>query len=436
MGRLNDLKLFIKGHLWLVPILAVLVGLFIWALDPAPPNHLSMATGSPGGGYQAFGERLKARLAEDDIELDLVPSTGSPDNLQKLLDHQVEVALVQSGTELNLAQQQRDQLRGLGVMYREPLWLFHRRDTPVGELADLRGLKVGLGAPGSGTLAVVERLLGAAGIQREPGWDEMSDAEASRRLRDGDLDAVFLVAPPDNSRVVELAADPALELAGLRRTEAYARHFSYLTRVEVPEGLLNLPSNAPTRNLEVLSPMATLVANGDLHPALTPLLLEAARDVLADGNLLDEPGSFPRALPMTFQSTTEAEAYFRNGPPYLQRYLPFKIASLVDRWIVLLIPFIAILLPLFKSVSPIYQWRIRSRIYRWYRDLREIEAQLHSGAISGQEQVHIDHLRQVEDELAQVEVPLSYSHELYQLHLHVRYMINRLENAQNPPAQA
>lgn len=199
MTRFHDLKIYLKAHLWLIPVLALIIGLFIWALDPAPPTRLSLATGPEGGGYHAFGQHLKARLAAEGIELELITTAGSPDNLQRLLaeDSPVQIALVQSGTELQLTLEDRRRLRGLGALYQEPLWLFQRRDLDIRELTELRGRRVGIGQDGSGTQAVVISLFAANGIEREPGWQALTGREASAALSDGRLDAAFLIGPPE-----------------------------------------------------------------------------------------------------------------------------------------------------------------------------------------------------------------------------------------------
>ncbi|WP_349572642.1 TAXI family TRAP transporter solute-binding subunit [Azotobacter salinestris] len=428
MTRLHDLKIYLKANFWLVPVLLLIGVLFVLALDPAPPTRLSLATGPEGGGYQAFGRQLKARLAEEGIELELIATAGSPDNLRRLLaaDGAVQIALVQSGTELQLTEEERRRLHGLGALYQEPLWLFQRRDLDIRELTELRGKRIGIGHDGSGTQAVVLSLIAASGIAREPGWLTLGGRQASAALDDGSLEAAFFVGPPGNPLIRELARNPALRLADLRRAAAYQAHLPFLKALPLPEGLLDLTSNSPDRPLTLLSPMATLVANRSLHPALTPLLLESARRILQPGSLIDPPGSFPRPEPSSFPLTKDADSYYRTGLPYLQRFLPFRIASVVDRYIVLLIPVLAILLPLGKLVSPLYEWRMRARTYRWYRHLHEIDARIHDGSIRGHEAEEIVRLQEMEKALGQVEIPLSFSHELYTLHLHVRYMIERL----------
>ena len=160
------------------------------------------------------------------------------------------------------------------------------------------------------------------------------------------------------------------------------------------------------------------------------VVLEAARKVLREGNLLDKPGRFPAGEPMGLELSKEADYYHRQGMPFLQRYLPFQVASAIDRYVVLIIPFIAIMFPLLKTMGPLYRWRVRARVYRWYEHLRRIDKLIYSGKIKQQYAEQIQGLKALESELNHVDVPLSYAHELYSLHLHVRYMIYRLETLQ------
>src|SRR5690606_1794483 len=134
----------------------------------------------------------------------------------------------------------------------------------------------------------------------------------------------------------------------------------YLSKLSVTEGMLNLPVNTPDRDIQTVGPVATLIANEDFHPSLTPLILAAAREVLKDGSLLDAAGTYPAPPPTTLNTLDEAEYFYKKGLPILQRYLPFRIASLADRYIILAIPLLVLLFPLFKAVGPIYQWRIRA----------------------------------------------------------------------------
>ncbi|CAD5108007.1 TAXI family TRAP transporter solute-binding subunit [Zestomonas carbonaria] len=428
---LNDLKIMLLANLWVIPVLALLVGALFYFVAPPPPMHARLATGAAGGGYHAFAEKLRVELERQGFTLELVKSQGSLDNLDKLVKGEVELALVQSGQEMTLDKEVRDTLSGLGVMYREPLWLFTRQSVKFDHLADLLKLRVATGAESSGTQAVTAALLAAnridAGHYPER-WQQVGGSRAADALVAGKLDAAFFIGPAETPLIQRLAAEPGLRLVSLRRTEAYLARLPYLSAIEVGEGMLDMARNVPDRDIVTLGPVATLVAGEDFHPSLTPLILEAARNVLENGSLLDPAGSYPAAPPRSLQPLREASYYYEKGLPILQRYLPFRIASLADRYIILAIPLLVLLFPLFKAVGPIYQWRIRARIYRWYKHLREIDLQLYKGEVPIDLDNEIRRLERLEDELGRVEVPLSYSNELYELHVHLRYMIERLRN--------
>jgi TRAP-type uncharacterized transport system substrate-binding protein len=430
---LRDLKIMLLANLWIVPVLAGLIGALFYFVAPPPPMHARMATGAVVGGYHAFAERLQAELEQQGFTLELVESQGSEDNLAKLGQGEVELALVQSGQELNLPHEARAKLTGLGVMYREPLWLFTGRKVQFQRLADLTKLRLAIGSADSGTQAVTAALFKANRIepaQYPKRWQQLGGSRAADALIAGQLDAAFFVGPAENPLIQRLAAEPKLRLVSLRRTEAYLARLPYLSQLEVGEGMLDMAQNTPDRDIVTLGPVATLVAGEEFHPSLTPLILEAAKTVLKNGSLLDPAGSYPAKPPLSLNTLAEADYYYDKGLPILQRYLPFRIASLADRYIILAIPLLVLLFPLFKAIGPIYQWRIRARIYRWYKHLREIDQLLYKGDLPSDIAVEIARLEKLEDELARVEVPLSYSSELYELHMHLRYMIDRLQAVQ------
>ncbi|HHW2241399.1 TPA: TAXI family TRAP transporter solute-binding subunit [Pseudomonas aeruginosa] len=435
---LKDLAILIRANLWLIPVIAALVAAVFYFVAPPPPMSATMATGAEGGGYAVFAGKLREKLKEQGFELKLVPSAGSRDNLERLLGTgEVDIALVQSGQERQLEAGQARQLQTLGSVYQEPLWLFHRSNVHIDQLSDLLHLRLAIGSDGSGTRAATEAILQANDIA--PGhypitWEARGGNAVVDDLLAGKLDAAFIVGPAENPAIQKFAGNDQLRLVNFRRSAAYEARLPFLKRVEVGEGLLNLPRNVPERNISTLSPVATLVINERFHPALIPLVLEAAREVMKDGSLLDKPGAFPSAEPHTLRLHEDAERYYKSGLPLLQRYLPFRIASLADRYIILLIPFIAILIPLMKSIGPLYRWRIRARIYRWYRYIRDIDRKLDSGTDAEQLRSEIERLEKLESELNTVEVPLSYYHELYELHLHLNFVIKRLHGLQERQA--
>lgn len=442
MHVVKQVALFVRTNLWIVPLALLLAWALFRFLDPAPPRTLVMTTGGQSGGYHHFALALQERLAEEGLTLELRTSSGSVDNLERLSDGTgaVQLGLIQSGTTSLVEPQRLKGLESLGAIYHEPLWLFQRRDAGISRLSDLQRRAVSVGSVGSGTWAVVRSVFNQldeqAGTQdlADGNWQQLSGSASARALHAGELEAAFFVLPVDNDTVRELLADPDLELVNLSQTEALAARLPFLEELSVPAGLFDLQRNIPAERTELLSPVATLVVNDAFHPALASLVLQATSDVLRQGSLLDPPGSFPAATPMELELSTEAAYYHERGVPFLQRYLPFWIASIVDRYVVLLIPFIAIMLPLLKSMGPLYAWRMRARVYRWYAHLRRVDKLIHNGGIHQVLEHEIEALLTLEDELTQVDVPLSYAHELYSLHLHVSYMISRLRQMQEEDA--
>lgn len=438
MHVLKQAALFIRTNLWIVPVALLLVWALFRFLDPAPPRTLVMATGSESGGYHQFGLALKQRLATEGLTLELQTSKGSVDNLRRLTASQspVQMGLIQSGITTQVDPTSLSGLASLGAIYHEPLWLFKRRDAGVEQLADVPGQRVGVGNVGSGTWAVVGNLFEQFGLAPDEqlvsgSWQQLTDSAAAQALQNGQLDAAFFVLPEGNAIVRRLLSDPELELVSMGQADALAARLPFLDALDVPQGLFDLSRNIPPQPLRMVSPVAVLIINEGFHPALASLVLEAARDVLSQGSLLDPAGAFPAAAPSELPLSSEAKYYYESGVPLLQRYLPFWIASIVDRYVVLLIPFIAIMLPLLKSMGPLYAWRMRARVYRWYAQLRRVDKLIHTGLIHQVLAQEVNELLKLEDELTQVDVPLSYAHELYSLHLHVGYMITRLRQMQN-----
>lgn len=363
MRRIRQVALFIRTNFWIVPLALLLCWLLVRYLDPAPPRHLVMTTGSETGGYHQFGLSLQRELKTQGLDLELRTSRGSLDNLDRLTDGSgdVQLGLIQSGTEKLLPADQRQQLLGLAALYHEPLWLFQRKGNDIKSLADLSDKRVSVGSEGSGTWAVVRGLFeqqqDVARLEslNDGLWVQKGASASAAALLAGDLDAAFFVLPVNNRVIISLLADPGVVLVSAQQAHAFAARLRYVDELKVSQGLLSIPLNLPPRDLTLLAPVATLVANESFHPALAAQVLEATRKVLRDGNLLDPPGTFPAAKPMGLELSPEAEYYHRQGMPVLQRYLPFQLASMIDRYVVLVIPFLAIMFPLLRSMGPIYR---------------------------------------------------------------------------------
>ncbi len=403
---------------------------------PAPPKTLTIATASADGAYFAFAQQYRHFLARQNIDLQILETAGSQENLKLLADKKVEVAFLQGGVG---NEKNYPELRGLASIYLEPLWIFVNKGLKVANIADLIGKRIAIGPEGSGTRHMVMQLLrdnnvsGSEKITILP----LGGKDGAKELLAHNIDALFVVTRADSPLIRELVLDPRVELVNLVRAESYARLHKYLSHIVLPEGVLDMEHNIPDRDIHLIAPAATLVANDLLHPALTDLFMQATVAVHKDTTILTTGKEFPSPEKVDFPLNKEAERFYRNGPPFLQRYLPFWAASLIDRLKLMLLPMAALILPLTKVLPPTYRWRMRSRIYRWYDELHELDLQAREDVGIGDITSVIAGLDAIEDEVRQVEVPLAYSDELYNLRLHIELLRNQLSRlAESPGSHA
>ncbi len=406
-------------------LLITLIG-FVMAyqfVQPAPPGEIRIATGQPEGAYYLFSQRYQKLLAGENIRLEILNTSGSVDNLGLLRSGKADVAFIQGGTT---EQVEADGLRSLGSLYYEPIWLFHRKELRVDRLTDLRQKRIAIGSEGSGTRAVALQLLTDNAIN-DSNTSLLAEGgrAAADALLNGGIDAAFFVASPKSPVVRALLDAGNIQLMSFERADAYTRLHRYLSSVILPQGVINLGQNLPEKETRLLTASANLVIRDDLHPALMDLLLQAAEAVHGEGGWFEEAGEFPAARYLVFPLSKEAQRFYDYGPPLLQRYLPFWAATLVDRLKVMLLPLVALMIPLFKIMPPIYRWRIRSRIYRWYREVLAIDRRQHREAVEIDRS--LSELNDITRDVANVSVPLSYAEELYDLRLHINLVKEHLE---------
>ena len=396
----------------------ILLGFLIASrfVSPAPPHTISLASGHAGGAYSLFAQQYHDELAKNEIHLEILHTQGSVENLELLAQGGADIAVVQSGVADPL---QHKELLSLGSVFLEPLWVFLPRDSTVELLSDLSGLRLEIGPDGSGTRALTKQILALNNIKgSEATWLSSESSEAAVAITRGQADAVFLVGSVDSPVIRTLVGRSDIRLLDIKRAEAYTRLDPSLSQVTLPEGAIDLATNTPSQDKRLVSTAAELVVGPDFHPALVDLLLQAATRVHGGGDLFAPPGTFPSERWIDLPINADAERYFKYGPPFLQRYMPFWAATQVDRLKVMLIPLIALLLPLIRIFPPTYRWRVRSRIYRWYKELRLAEN------ISTDPLAEVD---RIEAEVTKVETPSSYAEELYSLRLHVEFVRHQIE---------
>jgi len=417
--------------------MALLVVLGVWAalhfIDPAPPRQVVIATGAEDSEYLDFAHSYAKLLAEDGVELDVQSSGGALDNIKRLRDPDdaARIAFLQDGlydTDASHASDSDVDLVSLGAVSYEPIWIFYRDRHTQTRLSALRGKRIAIGPQGSGTQVLALRLLHASGV--DAGNSRFVTAErtqAQQMLQSGEVDAAFFIGAPESKLVRALVEAPGIRAMGLDQAEAMARQFPYLHHLVLPHGAWNLQANVPGHDLHLLATTTTVVVTQNLHPALVSLLMKALQKTHAKPDLLNAPKAFPAPKDTDFSLSKDAARFYQSGPPFLQRYLPFWLATLVDRAALALLPLLAILVPVLRTAPALYGWRIRRRIYRWYGELKYLEIQVLSEHPSESREALLHQLDQIEHKVTHAVIPLAFSEHAYMLKEHIDLVRRKMQ---------
>jgi TRAP transporter TAXI family solute receptor len=410
-------------------LIAALCALAYFIVDPAPPRHVTLATGQENSAYEEFGKKYAAALAKDGIKVTMKRSLGSQENLQLLNEGKVDVAFVQSGST-NEAEAHRKGLVSLGSLFSEPVWLFMREPVAVTELSHLKGLKINLGPEGTGIPKLFRQVLSLNGVEpADLTIGALENTPATVELLEGRIDGLVFSSGPDALLVQMLLQTPGIKLFNFDQAEAYSRRLPFLSHVVLPRGIVDLGRDLPPQDYHLIAPTATLVARANLHPALLELFVQAAADIHSGAGWFQQHGQFPSARYTEIPVAREAAKFYKDGPPLLQRYMPFWVANLFDRLWVVVVALAALLIPFTKVVPPLYVWRIKSRVYRWYGQLRSVEQALdeaegdNRGRVCGELLKRLD---DIEERVNRMSIPLAFADSLYGLRSHINFVRQRV----------
>jgi TRAP transporter TAXI family solute receptor len=419
---------------WLIiigPALLLIVAAFWLAsrfIQPAPPATITITTGGESGAYYKFAKLYRDTLKLDGITLEIKSSAGSLQNLARLRGApggaapEASVAFVQGGTT---EPEDSNTMLSLGRMFYEPVWIFHRLPADIDRLTQLRGKRIATGTEGSGTRHLATQLLAASEVNATNAtFVESPSKAAAEALLAGRVDAAFFVSAPDAAIVQELLQAPGVKLMSFSQAEAYARRYPWLARVVLHKGVIDFAKNIPARDVELVAAVALLAVRDDVHPALQFALAQAAADTHKAPGIFNGDHHFPQSQSTELPMSTVAERFHKSGPPFFQRYMPFWIAVLMDRLLVLLIPIVTILIPLFKIVPMVYGWRMRKRLWHWYEALKKLELAIADDPDNRDK--HQQEIERIDDAVSSIPLPLQYSEQHYNLRSHIEYVQRRL----------
>jgi TRAP-type uncharacterized transport system substrate-binding protein len=422
---------------WYVIGIVTLLALLGWGLaqlaPPPPPKRVIMTTGAEDGAYHRYAQRYRELLAKDGVELVLRPSSGAAQNLERLRTGEggIEVGLVQGGLVNDTDAQQ---LTTLGSVFYEPIWVFYRGKTTIERISELRGQRVAIGIPGSGTHALGMSVARDNGLAEPPtALVEIGGLAAADALIDGRVDAAVYVSASDGPAVQKLLRAPAVRMMDARRADAYVRRLPYLHKLDLPEGVVDLTADIPPQRMTMIALTANLIARQDIHPVAVELLLEAAREVHGGPSLLHPPRVFPAPMDVELPLGSDAERFYKERPSLLRRVLPLWVAVWAERLLFITLPLLAIAIPAFTYLPKIYAWRILSKLDGWYAEVNRIERAALDRGVDASAQ--LARMSDIDARLNRLKVPKAYLSRLYTLRVHADYVRDLLvERVGGPPA--
>ena len=406
----------------------VVITATFWFIYSAPPDTLIITSGDESTRFVRIAERYKKILARNGVKLEILKSEGSLENLERLENpsFRVDVGFVQTGVAKG---RNIDKLVSLGSISYQPLYIYYRSSKPLELLSQFEGKRIAIGEDGTGTRVLALELLALNGIK--PGGKtellDMDDEEAAKALLESKIDAAFMMSDSTSSKTMrEFRLKQDIRLYDFTQADAYSRRITHLTKIVLPKGSFDFGKNIPDHDISLVSPTVELIARADLHPALSDLLLEAATEVHSRQNLTQKRGEFPAMLEHEYKISPDAVRFYKSGKGFLYKYLPFWMASLVNRILVVFVPMLLILIPGLKSIPALYRWRMRLRLLRWYRALLILEEDL-VGHITPEKRAElIERLNEIEETVNNLKVPASFADQLFTLRSYMGMVRARL----------
>jgi TRAP-type uncharacterized transport system substrate-binding protein len=411
----------------------VIVSLALIYFIPAPPSKVVMATAFKGASFDYYGRQYREIFARYNVDLELRETAGAVENVKLLQDPKsgVQIAFVTGG--VSDAKHAPDVL-SLGTVYSQPFWIFYSSNEPLDRLAQLKGKRIAVGPVGSATRYTAEQILGKGGVNSETAtFLPFAGSAADKVLNDGKVDAVWIIGVPEATAVQSFLRNPNVRLMSFPMAEAFTRIFPDLTRLVLPQGVVDIDRNIPSSDVQLIATTSKVLIRSDVHPEIVQLLLQTMKDVHSGSDIFHRSGEFPNGTDTEYPVAPTAIDFYKNGPSFMQRHLPLWLSVHVQRAIAVLVTGIAIGFPLFRFLPQLYNWMTRRRLFYWYGQLKALEASFDARPNDNHLREKQAELERIEDALSHIRFPLTFSDQLYNLRSHIDIVRRKIASRMNAP---
>jgi TRAP transporter TAXI family solute receptor len=294
-----------------------------------------------------YGVDAKIVFREDTVKIiDDVNDKASP----------VDIGFVSQ----DVGTQQYPEVTAVATITLEPLFIFYLASLDIKNLQDLKGMRLAVSPPASGTRKFAELVLGLYGVNSQnTTFLPVNLSESAEAIKMGQVDAAFFEQPPDSAAIKALALDPKLRMLSLPQADALASNLSFARPVTVYGGGFDYLKGIPDRDIRLIAIPVTLIVKKDLKPAIVTIITQSLKTHFQKATLVSKPGEVLLINHDSIVPNQHAETVLKNGLPYIYRTLPFSLAALIDHFS-LYIGFAIFLASIYSSMnfpSPKLIWR-------------------------------------------------------------------------------
>ncbi|NHZ73256.1 MAG: hypothetical protein GWP16_02150 [Nitrospirae bacterium] len=424
----------LKTMRWIAVL--IFVGVVVMALrliGPAVPNEIRLLAGPEGTTFHEDGLRYQEILGRHGVDVELVETRGSVENLSTLVEAEVPTAAFVWGLRDEEGQEREvpEGIESLGTMYLQPLWVFASKGTGIERLRDFEGLRVEAGQQGSDSRQLALFLLTEEGIGAGVNFGENHPA-TPEEVKDAVLEdrfaAIVAVGEPDSQLIDILLRSPKLQTISIQRADAFAIQHSFLQPVRFPEGGHDLRANIPDHDLDLLAARVQLVVSDLFPPAIADLLLQAAMEIHGEATPFSSRGEFPSADSAPLPLNRAADNFYTKGPPKLMKYLPFRPAAWINRFMAAAVAIASAAVTVFRILPALISLPFRLRIRRGFGELQALER---SAAAGTDKKTLLGELAKVDRFTASIKVPIRrLEPQWIELRQFLHDMRDRLESMQ------
>ena len=404
---------------WTAMVLAVLYIIYR-LVDPLPPRRFAIAAGIPGTGYDVFARQYARILARDGVDLEVHNYASAIEHFDVLRDatSPVQAALTTFGfTQPSDAAT----LYSLGGISDTAIFLFYKNAEPITRFAQFRGKRLSIGMPRTALRTLMLDVLKATGaLDDSIRLSDLDYREAIDALIAGEIDVAMVATQIDDSLLQRALGAPGIQLMNVAQAEAIAKTVPGLKHVVLWRGLISLDRDIPDSDIDLLALRNRLLVRKDLHPALQYLLLEAMREVHGAPGPFNRLGEFPAEQPNDLPLSPTAQAFYRSGPTFWQRYTSFWLTSLLNRIVFFVIPVVAMLIPVIGFAPRFYRWLYVRRVDQLHRALGNLERDLAQSADTCRFVEYQTRIAEIESAVRSLKVARPFEVDLQRLRIHLR----------------